>query len=325
DDRAAAGLHRRAAAPCGRIGRRRSRDPCRRVSGTVPFQPPQVAAYFSRALIAQLHILLQRLGNNLLQLEGHRRIQFDGWSRVAVKYALENNGGSVAFERNPPGGHFVEDGAQGEQIATPVEFFSASLLGRHIGDGAYRGAWHRQMRRRHRRRLASRGLHYRAPVIGQFGQPEVQDLRLSSRSDEDIRGLQVSMHNTFAVRDVESVGNLNTDIDDLVHRQRVAVDLLIQTLAFQQLHGDEVLRIAFLDGIDGANVGMVQGRGGTRLLLETLQSVLIFLDVPGEKLQRYLAAKPGVFRLVHHAHTAGAQLSHDFVMQDALPDQDIQG
>ena len=75
---------------------------------------------------------------------------------------------------------------------------------------------------------------------------------------KDVGRLQVAVHDAFAVRDIERIADLDADVDDLVERQRIASDLVVQALAFQQLHGDEVLAVAFLDGVDGADVGMVE-------------------------------------------------------------------
>src|SRR5271157_3752165 len=124
-----------------------------------------------------------------------------------------------------------------------------------------------------------------AAIARQFRQSEVEYLGLSARSEEDVGWLQIAVHDAFAVRHVERIADLDTDIDDLVQRKRVPVDLLVQALAFQQLHGDEALAVAFLDSIDGADVGMVQGRGGARLLLEALQGVGVLLEIPGQELQ----------------------------------------
>ena len=88
------------------------------------------------------------------------------------------------------------------------------------------------------------------------------------------------MHDAFVVRDIQRVGNLDSDVEDLVQRKRVAVDLLAETFAFQQLHGDEVLPVALLDGVNRADVGMVQPGRGASFLLETLQSEAVLLEVP---------------------------------------------
>ena len=89
----------------------------------------------------------------------------------------------------------------------------------------------------------------------------------------------------------------------------MAVDLLAQALALQQLHGDEPLPIAFLDGVDGADIGMVQRRRGARFLLKAFQCRRILLRLAAPELQRDMTAEIGVFGLVHDTHTAGAQLS----------------
>ena len=43
------------------------------------------------------------------------------------------------------------------------------------------------------------------------------------------------------------------------------------------------------DLIDGANVGMVQCRGGAGFLLEALQRLRILAVLPGQELQRYVS------------------------------------
>ena len=108
------------------------------------------------------------------------------------------------------------------------------------------------------RGIAHDGLHRAATVINQLRQSEVEDLRLSARGNEDVCGLQIAVDDAFAVRNVERVGDLRPNVEDLVERQRVTVDLPVQAFAFQQLHGDEVLSVALLDRVDGADIRMIQ-------------------------------------------------------------------
>ena len=225
---------------------------------------------------------------------------------------------------NFAGGHLIKNGPHGEQVAARIQIFSASLLGRHVSDGADRRTWRSELQRREGRGIATHGLQCRAAFVNQFRQPEIEDLGLPARSDEDVARLQIAVHDAFVVSNLERVADLDANVDDLVERQRAPFDLLVQALAFQQLHGDEVLAVAFLDGIDGADVGVVERRGGARLLLEALQGVGVLLEIPGKKLKGDVTPEPGVLSFIHHAHAAGAQFFHDGVVKKALPDQGFQ-
>ena len=60
------------------------------------------------------------------------------------------------------------------------------------------------------------------------------------------------------MRYIERIGYLNADIEHLVQRQRNPLDPLAQALAFEQLHGDEPLPGALLDGVNRADVWMIE-------------------------------------------------------------------
>ena len=70
------------------------------------------------------------------------------------------------------------------------------------------------------------------------------------------------------------------------------------------------------DLVNGANVGMVQGRSGARLATETFQGLRILRDLVRQELERDEATQVRILGLVHHAHTAAAELADDTVMRD---------
>ena len=63
-------------------------------------------------------------------------------------------------------------------------------------------------------------------------------------------------------------------------------DQVLQRRAFQKLHRDERLAVLLADVVNGADVGMVQGRGGLRLTLEAVQGLRILGHFVGQELQR---------------------------------------
>jgi hypothetical protein len=114
----------------------------------------------------------------------------------------------------------------------------------------------------------------------------------------------------------ESFRNLDRQLQRAIYRQ-AAFDHMLEGLPFKQLHGDERALFGFADVVDRADMRVVQGRGCTRLSLETLQRHRISLGVLGKELKRNAAAEPGVFGLVHHPHATTAQLLEDPVMRSA--------
>ena len=65
--------------------------------------------------------------------------------------------------------------------------------------------------------------------------------------------------------------------------------------------------------IDRNNVGMVQRRNRSRLLLEPPQTVGIIGERSWKDLQRHIAQKTSVARAIHLSHAAGADERTDFV------------
>src|SRR5271166_4434729 len=83
-------------------------------------------------------------------------------------------------------------------------------------------------------------------------QPEIEDLSVACLSDKDVRGLDVAMDNSGCVSGRESV------------------DAVLQRHPVQILHDQKYLIVVLADLVDGADVGMVQGRRRTRFAAETL-------------------------------------------------------
>ncbi len=95
---------------------------------------------------------------------------------------------------------------------------------------------------------------------------------------------------------------------------------MLQGQAIQVLHGDEGLAILFANVVDGADVGMVEGRGRLGLAAKALQDLAVLGDVFREEFQSDEAIEPGVFGLVNHTHAATTQLFNNAVVRDGLAD-----
>jgi hypothetical protein len=96
----------------------------------------------------------------------------------------------------------------------------------------------------------------------------------------------------------------------------VGSDPLGQTLAVDVLHDDEDALVLFADLVDGADVGVVECRGGLGLVDQPLPG-LIAVRVPlGQHLDGHLAAERCVLREKNLTHPARAELPDDSVVAD---------
>ncbi len=124
----------------------------------------------------------------------------------------------------------------------------------------------------------------------------------------------------LVVRGIESIGNLDSHVQQLFQLERPALDLVFESRALQILHGDESLPVLLADVVDGADVGMVQGRSRLGLALEAGQRLGVLGDVIRQELEGDKAMQPGVFGLVDDAHAATADLLNNAVVRDGPAD-----
>ena len=127
-------------------------------------------------------------------------------SRMALKMTAElspRNGGMR-------GRHFVEHGAEREQVAASIDFFRARLLGRHISGGAEGGAVAGEML--FVDRGVVRSIEALARRIGRghdLRDSEVENLGVATLGDKDVGGLDVPMNDASGMSGVERIGDLD--------------------------------------------------------------------------------------------------------------------
>ena len=240
---------------------------------------------------------------------GRFGIQLIRRRRVAVENAFEDDGRSIPIERLLAGGRLVERCAQGKQVGAPIEFFSPSLLGRHVGDRPQGASGTGQVFQGF---FGGGGVQV-APVID-LGQPEIEQLHLACLGDEDVGRLDIAVHDAFAVGRIERVGDLDAEIEHEVDGQGLSVDAVFERLAFEVFHRQVGSAVFFADVVDGADIGVVQRRGGPGLAAEPVEHGKLAADLIGEKFERDEAPQAGVLGLVDHAHSPAAKLFDHSIM-----------
>ena len=154
-----------------------------------------------------------------------------------------------------------------------------------------------------------------------FGQPEIENLRVAAAGDEQIRRLDVAVDDPGGVRRLERVGDLDRERQQQIDLERAPGDAMLQRRPVEELHDEERAAVLLADIVDGADVGVIQRRRGARLAAESGQGLGIVGEVRRQELQRDEALQPRILGFVDDAHSAAAQLLGDAVVRDGLTDQ----
>ena len=129
---------------------------------------------------------------------------------------------------------------------------------------------------------------------------------MSALGGKNIRGLDVAVHDSFCMRRVERVGNLNPQGKNRVGLHRSIADLVLQRHAVQILHDDEVLTFALVNLEHHADVGMIQRRSCLCFSLESCKSLWIFGYIIRQEFESDEAVQPYILGFVNHTHPAAA-------------------
>ncbi|NUM69147.1 hypothetical protein HUU39_28430 [candidate division KSB1 bacterium] len=121
-----------------------------------------------------------------------------------------------------------------------------------------------------------------------------------------MRGLQ-------GIRDFHAEGN-----DFRFGQRPTALQRLAQGLAFHEFHDDEVNAILFVNVVNGANIGMIQRRGGLRFLGEAEKAFLVGDEMGWEDFESDGTQEAGVKGLVDHPHPAFAKFALNPIMRYRL-------
>jgi hypothetical protein len=154
----------------------------------------------------------------------------------------------------------------------------------------------------------------------QFGQSEIKHFGLTAFGHENVRRLYVAMNNALGVSGVERIRDLDSEVEYFIQRQRLAADVISQTLAVNELHGDE-RPVTLANVVDRADAGMVQSRSRVRLAPETFQGLSVLGNIFRKELQGNGPFQANVLGFVNYAHAACAKLLDYSEVRDGLADQ----
>src|SRR5207245_5031161 len=173
--------------------------------------------------------------------------------------------------------------AERKQVGASIKFLTSHLLGRHICHGAQRRTGTGQVLFR----IDGRGAHANALRFQRdFREPEIQNFRLTSIRNEDVRWLDVSMDDALRMCCIERVGNLDAEIEHRFDLQRFSSDLVLEGLTFEVLHSDEGPSFIFPNVVNRADIRVIECRGSASLLLKALKCLPILGHSVRKELQR---------------------------------------
>ncbi len=201
------------------------------------------------------------------------------------------------------GDHLVEQDPQRPDVGAGVHRTAGGLLGGHVG----------------RRPEGAAGAG-QTGLVHALGDAEVEDLGLAVRGHHDVAGLDVAMDDAGLVGAGKAAAHLEGEVHRLVHRQRAAGEAGPQGLALVVGHHQvEPSVLGLADVVEGADVGVIEGRDQPRLAQEALAGFGAAAPAGGEELQRDGALEALVAGQIDDSHASRAEAAQDPVgAEDAL-------
>ena len=217
-----------------------------------------------------------------------------------------------AEEKLFAGQHFEKNHPEGPDVRPPVDFFSAGLLGAHVGRGAQYRAHLGHGRGQGR---VARYSFFACCLIGKdTRQPEVQHLHLAIWRALDVGGFEVTVDDSLFVGLFEPFGNLARDVHRFVDGQWPLAQCLSQVVSFDQFHNQKRAFVRGLKAEDGSDVGMVQGSQKLGLTVKPGHAVPVFGKFTGQDFQSDVAVQFSVLGAVDLAHAAFSDQFGDTVV-----------
>ena len=276
------------------------RDRCRR-GGPARQAPRDRGARLVLERPRQLGCELPRRAGSLGRLARHPALERLGHRRRRGRPVLADVGrrrggdrvgdrdGCLPVARAAPGERLVTDGGERVDVDRGTGLAPLELLGRHVGGGAEDGAAARDAGR-----------------VGRRGDAEVDELRDRIVAQQDIRRLDVAVHDALGMRVVERGAQLTCHARHPPGPQRPMAERRCERLARHVLHDDENALIVDRGVVDRDEVRMVQRGSELRLANEALLGVGRAVGM--QSLDRDLTVEALVPAQQHGRHSPGAQM-----------------
>src|ERR1700756_3162537 len=89
----------------------------------------------------------------------------------------------------------------------------------------------------------------------------------------------------------------------------------------KEFHCDEGAAVLFADVVNGADIGMVESRGGFGFATEAPEGLAVGRELFGKEFEGDEAVQTRVLRYVHHTHAATAEAFENAVVGDCCADE----
>ena len=76
-------------------------------------------------------------------------------------------------------------------------------------------------------------------------------------SNEYVRGFDIPMNDAFSMGGFERLGNLDSQVQHFLNRQRLVGNDMLQSLAVEKLHRNKLLALMFADVVNSAYIWVI--------------------------------------------------------------------
>ncbi len=129
------------------------------------------------------------------------------------------------------------------------------------------------------------------------------------------------MDDSLLMRCLQRVSNLARQFQRLLAGECILFQPLIQRLPPQEFHHDEGLVAVLPNIVEGADVGVIEGRRSPGLSTKALNGMGIIEVIERKELNSYWAAQSSVSSPIDDTHPALTDLLKDQIVRDRLSQQ----
>ena len=194
---------------------------------------------------------------------------------------------------------FIQHHAQRVEVGAAIDLLAPRLLRAHVA----------------RRAHGKPGLGELGAIVQRLGNPEVRQHCRAIGAKQNVRRLDVAVHQPLGMGIAQGRGNL-ADQRHALLRGQPSSDALLERAVGQVFHGHVIQLTDVADVMDGHRVRVRQARQGLALAQEAFAETRVGCQRCRHHLQRHLALQRALGRQVHAGHGAFANLAFDVITRD---------